>query len=152
LIEGVAVRELRRNADDRGYLMELLRADWPDVFKRFGQCYVSMNYPGVIRGWHLHERQWDLFVCVDGMIKVPLYDARDGSATKGAVEEHVMGVHRPVALAIPPGVYHGYVTLGVAPSLLLNFPSEVYDRARPDEQRLPYDTADIPYRWDTVFR
>lgn len=150
MIDGVVVRELRRNADDRGYLMEVLRSDWADVFKGFGQAYVSLNYPGVIRAWHYHDRQWDLFVCLSGMIKVPLYDGRAGSATLGRVDEHVMGDHRPIALLIPPGVYHGYQTLGVAPSLLLNFPTQLYDGT--DEHRVPHDSPEIPYRWELRIR
>lgn len=152
MIEGVAVRELRKNVDDRGYLMEILRSDWSEVYRNFGQAYVSLNYPGVIRAWHYHMKQWDVFVCLKGMIKVPLYDAREGSPTKGQIDEFVTGEHRPLAILIPPGVYHGYVTLGTEPSLLLNFPTELYDPHRADEFRTPHDSPDIPYRWDVKIR
>jgi len=147
MIHGVRVRDLKKNVDDRGYLMELLRADWSDIFQKFGQAYVSMNHPGVIRAWHFHKRQHDIFICLAGTIKVPLYDGREGSATKGQIDEFVMGDDRQIALLIPPGVYHGYLTLGVRPSLLVNFPTELYDPASPDEQRLPYDSPEIPYSW-----
>ena len=150
MIEGVVLRELKKNVDDRGYLMEILRNDWADVFKRFGQAYVSLNYPGVIRAWHYHQKQSDVFVCLAGMIKVPLYDAREGSATKGRIDEHIIGDHRAVAILIPPGVYHGYQTIGVEPSLLINFPTELYDGG--DEHRVPHDTPEIPYRWEISVR
>lgn len=152
MIDGVRVRELRKNVDDRGYLMEVLRSDWGDVFQKFGQAYVSFNHPGVIRGWHYHSIQYDLFVCVAGMIKVPLYDARVGSVTHRRIDEYVVGVDRPLAILIPPGVYHGYVTLGVEPSMLLNFPSELYRADQPDEHRVPYDSAEIGYDWSIRFR
>ena len=42
---------------------------------------------------------------------------------------------------------HGYKTMGVEPSLLLNFPTEPYDRQQPDEYRLPWNTTEIPYDW-----
>lgn len=147
MIEGVVIRELKKNVDQRGYLMELLRSDWSDIYRKFGQAYVSLNYPGVIRAWHYHKRQWDVFVCLAGMIKVPLYDTRDGSPTRGQVDEYVIGEHRPLAILIPPGVYHGYQTLGAQPSLLLNFPTELYDGS--DEFRVPHDSPDIPYHWET---
>lgn len=150
MIEGVRTRELKKNVDDRGYLMEILRQDWADVFRQFGQAYVSLNYPGVIRAWHYHERQWDVFVCVSGMIKVPLYDARPGSPTLGQVDEFVIGEHLPLAILIPPGVYHGYQTIGAEPSLLINFPTELYDGT--DERRVPHDTPEIPYRWEVKVR
>ena len=61
MIDGVVVKQLERRADERGYLMEMLRSD-DDVFTRFGQSYVSLNYPGVVRAWHYHEKQDDLWV------------------------------------------------------------------------------------------
>ncbi len=152
MIEGAAIRDLKRNVDDRGYLMEVLRSDWPDVFRRFGQAYVALNYPGVIRAWHYHKKQWDVFVCVAGTIKVPLYDARMGSPTRGEVNEFVIGEYRPAAILIPPGVYHGYQTIGATPSLLVNFPSELYDPAQPDEFRVPHDSPEVPYRWELKIR
>lgn len=150
MIEGVTVRELKKNVDDRGYLMEVLRNDWPDVFKGFGQAYVSLNYPGVIRAWHYHKKQWDIFVCLAGMIKAPLFDGRDVSPTRGRVDELVMGDDRPLALLIPPGVYHGYQTIGTRESLLLNFPTELYDGT--DEFRVPFDSPEIPYTWEVRVR
>ena len=152
MIEGVALRELRKHADDRGFLMEVLRSDWGDVFRKFGQAYVSMNYPGVIRAWHFHKKQWDLFVCLAGMIKVVLYDGRDGSPTHRQVDEFVVGDHQPLAILIPPGVLHGYQTVGVEPALLLNFPTEVYDSTRSDEFRVPHDAPEIGYSWGVKHR
>jgi len=90
MIEGVRTRELRKNVDDRGYLMEVLRKDWDDVFRQFGQAYVSLNYPGVIRAWHCRTRQHDVFVGLAGMMKVPLYDARADSKTKGQIDEFII--------------------------------------------------------------
>src|SRR2546426_9719964 len=124
--------------------MEVMRADWQDVYTRFGQAYVSLNYPGVIRAWHYHKKQRDVFICLTGMIKVPVYDAREGSSTKGRIEEFFIGDDNQLAILIPPGVYHGYKTIGDKPSLLLNFPDLLYDREHPDEYRVPYDSPDVP--------
>ena len=147
MIHGVKVKQLRANADERGYLMEILRED-DEIYERFGQVYVSLNYPGIIRAWHYHLKQTDYFVCLKGMIKVPLYDARPDSPTRGEVNEFFLGEHHRILLAIPIGVYHGYKTIGVEPSLLLNFPTKPYDRADPDEHRVPFDSPEIPYNWD----
>ena len=151
MIEGVEVKQLTRHADERGYLMELLRSDDP-VFTKFGQCYVSMNYPGVVRAWHWHQKQDDFFVVVKGMIKVGLYDMREGSPTRGEVNEFYLGDNNNIVLKIPPGVAHGYKTVGVEPSLLINFPSELYNREEPDEHRLPWNTDQIPLSWDIEFK
>src|SRR3990170_3616660 len=147
---GVAVKRLEPHADERGYLMELLRSD-DDNFVRFGQCYVALNYPGVVRAWHYHKQQDDLMCVVKGMVKVALYDPREESPSRGQVEEHFLGEQSPILLHIPRGVIHGYKTIGTEPSLLINFPTEPYHREAPDEYRLPWDTPDIPYDWALHF-
>ena len=147
MIHGVAVKKLVRHADERGYLMEMLRED-DAVFERFGQSYVALNYPGVVRAWHYHREQTDHSVAVKGMVKVALYDAREGSATHGEVQEFFLGDNNPMLLKIPPGVFHGYKTIGTEPSLLVNFPTHTYNRAQPDEYRVPWDSPDVPYDWE----
>jgi dTDP-4-dehydrorhamnose 3,5-epimerase len=151
LITGVEIKNLVKHADDRGYLMEILRADDP-IFQKFGQVYISMNYPGVVRAWHWHELQDDHFCCVQGMIQVPLYDMREDSPTYGQLDEFFMGENHAILLKIPRGVAHGYKTLGTTPSLLLNFPTQPYNCEQPDEHRLPWNTDRIPYSWEIRFR
>ena len=151
MIQGVEIKQLTRHADERGYLMELVRSDDP-IFSKFGQCYVSMNYPGVVRAWHWHKKQDDFFVVVKGMIKVGLFDMREGSPTRGEAGEYYLGDNNNIVLKIPPGVAHGYKTVGTEPSLLVNFPSEIYNREEPDEYRLPWDTDQIPFNWDIEFK
>ena len=146
MIEGVEVKQLVKRADERGFLMELLRSDEP-IFRKFGQAYVALNYPGVVRAWHWHRKQDDHFVAVKGMVKVALYDGREGSATRGQVDEFFLGEDHNVLLKIPMGVMHGYKTEGSEPSLLINFPTEPYNQQEPDEYRLPSDTPEIPYDW-----
>lgn len=147
MIDGVILRPLARHVDERGSLTELLRSDWPE-FRGFGQATVTVNHPGVIRAWHWHTKQTDLFVVISGMVKLPLYDARSGSRTVGEINEFFLGEENFSALLVPPGVYHGYKTIGAKPALILNFPDRVYDRERPDEQRIAYDSPEVPYRWD----
>lgn len=150
LIQGVRIKPLVVHADERGTLMELLRSD-DEVFEKFGQAYVSMNYPGVIRAWHWHEKQTDYWVVVKGMIKAVLYDRREDSPTYRQINEFFMGEKNNILLVIPPKVAHGYKTIGVEPSLLVNFPTEPYNRENPDEYRLPWNTDLIPYDWGIRF-
>jgi dTDP-4-dehydrorhamnose 3,5-epimerase len=151
MIQGVESKQLIRHADERGFLMELLRSD-DSVFTKFGQCYVSMNYPGVIRAWHYHKKQDDHFAVVKGMIKVGLCDMREGSPTRGEVNEFYLGDNNNILLKIPIGVAHGYKTIGTESSLLVNFPSQAYNPQEPDEYRLPWDTDQIPFNWEIEFK
>jgi dTDP-4-dehydrorhamnose 3,5-epimerase len=105
-----------------------------------------------VRAWHWHEKQDDFFVVVKGMIKVGLCDMREGSPTRGQVNEFYLGENNNILLKIPVGVAHGYKTIGVEPSLLINFPSEAYSREEPDEYRLPWNTDQIPFNWEIEFQ
>ncbi len=151
MIHGVETKQLVRHADERGFLMELLRSDDP-IFTKFGQCYVSLNYPGVIRAWHYHKKQDDYFVVVKGMCKVGLFDMREDSPTRGEASALYLGENNSIVLKIPAGVAHGYKTVGVEPSLLVNFPTQVYNPEQPDEYRLPWNTDQIPFNWEIEFK
>jgi dTDP-4-dehydrorhamnose 3,5-epimerase len=146
MIEGVSVRKLRLIPDERGFLMEMFRSDW-DEFEKFGQTYITAVNPGAVKAWHYHKLQTDHFICVAGMAKVVLYDAREGSPTHGEVNEFFMGTLNPVLLKIPPFVYHGFKGISQEMTLIVNVPTELYNYATPDEYRLPAHSGDIPYDW-----
>ena len=145
-IDGVQVKPLKTHCDERGRLMEILRAD-DAVFTKFGQVYITTAYPGVVKAWHYHKRQTDHFTCLRGMVKLVLYDPRKGSPTKGGVNEFFVGPHNPMLVRIPPGVYHGFKAIDVDESIMLNIPTEPYRASDPDEYRLPAHTKKIPYDW-----
>jgi dTDP-4-dehydrorhamnose 3,5-epimerase len=145
-IHDVKVKPLRRIPDDRGWLMEILRADDPDLFVRFGQVYVSATYPGVVKAWHYHERQVDNFACVAGMVKLVLVDTREDSPTRGAIDEFFIGTLNPTIVQVPNLVYHGWKCISVESALVINVPTEPYRYDAPDEHRIaPHDT--LPYDW-----
>jgi dTDP-4-dehydrorhamnose 3,5-epimerase len=146
MIEGVRLTKLRPIPDERGRLMEIFRADDED-FEKFGQVYITSAYPGVVKAWHYHKRQTDNFCCVRGMMKVVLYDARDGSPTRGEVNEFFLGDWNPARLRIPKGVYHGFKCISTEEAVIVNVPTEPYDRDQPDEFRVPAHSDEIPYDW-----
>jgi dTDP-4-dehydrorhamnose 3,5-epimerase len=150
-IDGVWVKDLAVIPDERGRLQEILRAD-DDGFKQFGQVYVSTTYPGVVKAWHLHKVQEDNFCCVKGMVKLVLYDSRESSSTKGTLTEYFIGELDPKLVRVPAGVYHGWKCISQEESIVVNVPTEPYNRESPDEYRAPWDTPDIPYSWDIAFK
>jgi dTDP-4-dehydrorhamnose 3,5-epimerase len=146
LIEGVKSKTLRVIPDDRGWLMEILRADDPELFTRFGQVYVSATYPGVVKAWHYHQRQVDNFACITGIVKLVLIDTRPGSPTEGTVNEFWIGAQNPMVVQVPNLVYHGWKNIGPEVALVLNVPTEPYRYGDPDEYRIePHGT--LPYDW-----
>jgi dTDP-4-dehydrorhamnose 3,5-epimerase len=145
-IHGVKTKALRLVPDERGWLMEILRADDADLFTKFGQVYVSATYPGVVKAWHYHREQVDNFACIAGMVKLVLVDTRPDSPTKGVTNEFFVGVQNPMLVQVPNLVYHGWKCVSPETSLVVNVPNEPYSYTEPDEYRLAaHDT--LPYDW-----
>jgi len=149
LIKDVLVRQLKIFPDERGFLMEMLRTDWPE-FMEFTQSYITACYPGVYKAWHYHKKQWDHFVCLGGMSRIVLYDARTESPTFGKVNTFHLGHLNPILLRIPPLVYHGFTAEGQQTALMVNFPTQLYNYKDPDEFRAPHNDPAIPYDWEAI--
>ena len=147
MIQGVRIKELRVIPDERGRLMEILRED-DDQFQRFGQIYVTTTLPGVVKAWHLHRNQTDNICCIQGMIKLALYDDRENSQTRGEVSQYYLGVHQPRLVQVPEGIYHGWMCVSPEEAIILNVPTKAYDNDHPDEVRLDPHDNDIPYDWE----
>ncbi len=146
LIEGVTTRNLRLIPDERGRLMEILRADDKE-FAKFGQVYVTTAYPGVVKAWHYHRLQDDNMTVLKGMAKIVLYDDREGSPTKGLVNEFFVGEHNRMLIHIPKLIWHGFKCISDGETMIVNIVTECYNYDNPDEYRKPPHGSDIPYDW-----
>ena len=151
MIQGVEVKKLVRHPDDRGFFMEILRDD-DELLKRFGQASLSKSYPGVIKAFHYHKRQDDIWFFPVGNAQVVLHDMREDSPTKGATNVFYLGEDNPQIVVIPVGVAHGYRVLGNTPAVIVNFTTESYDPKNPDEYRVAWDDPSIGFDWNTQAR
>jgi dTDP-4-dehydrorhamnose 3,5-epimerase len=144
MIAGVEIRPLRQIPDERGRVMHMLRRDDP-WFQQFGEIYFSIVYPGVVKGWHLHKRMTLNYAVIDGMIKLVVYDDREGSPSRGKVQEIFTGEISYALITIPPGVWNGFKGIGMKPAIVANCATEPHS---PDEivRREPDDTS-FPYSW-----
>ena len=144
-IEGVQVVPLKRIPDERGTIYQMLRATDPH-FIQFGEIYFSSVYKDVIKGWHRHREMTLNYACVHGRIKLVLYDEREGSATKGHLNEIFLGPDNHSLVVIPPEVWNGFKGLQAPFSLVANCCTHPHDPARssrldPFENQIPYDWA-----------
>ncbi|MCM8771773.1 MAG: dTDP-4-dehydrorhamnose 3,5-epimerase family protein [Candidatus Omnitrophica bacterium] len=147
LIEGVKIKVLKFIPDERGRLMEILRRD-DEIFKEFGQVYITTAYPGVIKAWHAHRFQDDNLTVIKGMAKVVLCDLRESSPTYKKINEFFVGEYNPILIHIPKLVWHGFKCISENECIVLNIPTNIYNYENPDELRLPFDTPEIPYNWE----
>jgi dTDP-4-dehydrorhamnose 3,5-epimerase len=109
---------------------------------------MTTTYPGIIKAWHLHKKQTDNVVCIQGMIKLVLYDPREQSPTFQQVDQFYLGLHNPLLVQIPKGIYHGWMCVSTEEAIIVNVPTECYDPDNPDEFRLDPHENDIPYSWE----
>ncbi|MDR6999836.1 dTDP-4-dehydrorhamnose 3,5-epimerase family protein [Neobacillus niacini] len=152
MIEGIKVKKLVKHCDDRGFFAELVRDDEPELLSRFGQASWSMSYPGIIKAFHYHEKQDDLWFFPSGNAQVVLYDLRTNSPTSGETNVYYMGEENPIMLLIPKGVAHGYRVLGQKPAVIIYFTTESYNPDHPDEKRIPWNDPSINFNWETQSR
>jgi dTDP-4-dehydrorhamnose 3,5-epimerase len=145
-IDGVQLVELTRHADDGGSMTELARLEGarPQALGDFTlrQINFSEVEPGVIKAFHLHARQTDVwYVPPSDRVLAVLVDVRAGSRTEGVTQRLMLGAGASRLLRIPPGVAHGMRNIGTAPARLIYFVDLHFttDPATCDEGRLPWD-------------
>ena len=149
MIDGVRVTPLRQIVDERGAILHMLRND-AEYFSGFGEIYFSLVNPGVVKGWHIHDRMTLNYAVPVGTIKMVLYDDRPGSPTHGELMELFVGERNYQLVTVPPKVWNGFKGIGVTPALVANCASIPHD---PQEiHRLDPMKNHIPYDWSLVHR
>lgn len=147
LIAGVFVKEMKHIVTRNGLTTELYRPEWGMPIAEVRHVIHVNLRPAAISAWHMHQKQHDVVACVSGSLKLVLYDDREDSHTRGMVNVFALSDARPMAAAIPPGIWHGIRNLnsGQPCSFVIYF-DRPYNYDDPDEWRLPADTDQIPHR------
>lgn len=144
MIQDVQVIPLVAHMDDRGYLIEIARhtgdPESHGVVHRFGQVYlVGDMTKGTVRAYHKHAELWDWFFISHGSAKFVLKDDRPDSPTYGEMTTIVIGERKPALIVVPPGVYHGWMSLE-DDTQMVSIASHTYNREQPDEVRISPDS------------
>jgi dTDP-4-dehydrorhamnose 3,5-epimerase len=152
IIHDVIIRDLMKNQDRRGWLMELFRSD--EITEEFMpvMSYISQTEPGVARGPHEHKDQADLFCFIGpSMFRLYLWDARKESPTFGNKMVFDAGEQKPQSVIVPAGVVHAYRNVGKNQGWVINLPNRLYAGKKRketiDELRHENDTKS-PYQLD----
>jgi dTDP-4-dehydrorhamnose 3,5-epimerase len=145
MIDGVQITPLRQIPDERGKVMHMLRSDAAH-FRQFGEIYFSTVNPGAIKAWHIHKLMTLNYAVVHGMIKFVLYDDREGSPTRGELQELFIGESNYCLITVPPLVWNGFKGIGNQAAIVANCATHVHT---PDEiERMSPFSDRIPYNWD----
>jgi len=133
---------LRRHEDERGWFSELARAS--SLPKPIRQANIAWSRKGVVRALHYHERgQDDLFVCLQGMVRVVVLDRETGETFTEDI-----GDDNPVAIYVPGHHAHGYEAL--SDCLFCYLVTEEYDAANPDEHGIAWNDPRVRHLWSTA--
>jgi dTDP-4-dehydrorhamnose 3,5-epimerase len=143
-IEGAKFVPLRRFPDERGTILHMLKRT-DEHFVEFGEIYFTTIYPGVIKGWHKHADMTLNYACVEGRIKLVLYDDREGSPTRGTLVERFLGPDDYALAVIPPGVWNGMKGMSDPHAIVANCATHTHDPSR--TSRLDPFEGGIPYDW-----
>ncbi len=97
-----------------------------DIFKfTSGQVNVSKIFPKTIVAWHRHQKQWDEWFVVDGLLKVGIKE--EGKDVEFSLLKSGEG------LWIKNNVWHGYMAL--RETTLVYYTTTKYNPKNPDEER-----------------
>lgn len=148
-LPGVVFGRLQRFPDSRGSFAEAWRASGSATVAPFAgvQANLSSSKQGVLRGLHLHQRQLDRWIVLDGVAFVALVDVRDmvaGLAERPAVLTATLA--RDDTVVIPPGVAHGF--LAIEALELLYVVTNEYDGS--DELGFAWDDPAVGVPWPRV--
>ena len=143
MIDGVIVTPKKQILDERGKVMHMLRCN-DEIFQDFGEIYFSCVYPGAIKGWHLHQKMTLNYAVPHGHIKFVLFDDREGSPTRGEIQELFLGPDNYCLITVPPLVWNGFKGIGLEMAIVANCASIPHDpdeivRLDPFDQKIPYD-------------
>ncbi|MFL5907306.1 MAG: cupin domain-containing protein [Solirubrobacterales bacterium] len=147
LIDGVRIRPAKTQPDERGTVCEVYNPAWGLSDEPLVYVYQVTIRPQQVKGFVLHRTYSDRLFFSFGTIKVVLYDDREGSPTRGMLNELHFGDHNRTHLVIPPGVWHAMKNVGTTDAIFVNCPTKPYNHEDPDKWTLPKDSDQIPYRF-----
>lgn len=146
MIDGLLVVPLRRIPDERGTIFHMLRASDPH-FRGFGEIYFSSVYRDAVKGWHRHAEMTLNYACIWGRVKLVVFDDREGSASRGELQELFLGPDDYSLVVIPPGLWNGVKGMTDV-SIVANCCSHEHDPTR-SERLDPYSDR-IAYDWRRI--
>lgn len=144
MIEGVKITKLKKIEDSRGKVLHMMRND-SEIFKSFGEIYFSLAYPKAVKAWHLHKETFLNYACIEGKIKLVLFDDRENSKSKNQVQEIILSRENYFLVTVPPLIWNGFTNTGISNAILANCSTVPYSD-KEIIRKSPQDVK-IPYKW-----
>jgi len=148
-IAGAKLISLNQYCDHRGWISESWRDSWQEslgITDRFLQDMISWNnHAYTLRGMHtLSVDQYKLVSVINGRIFDVIVDARRHSETYGKYLSVELSVSDSYMLLVPPGCYHGYLTL--EPNTVVAYKVSAYHNSDID-RGIMWNDPDVNIQW-----
>lgn len=135
MIKGVIIKKIKSHIDSRGFFRELMKITDKYTKVKFEQISHSKINKSIIKGWHVHKKQYQWNYLLMGKIEVHLLDLRKKSTTYLKKKKFIISENRPVVYFFPPNIGHGYITLKKNNHMIYGT-SGVYSKS--EEYKLPF--------------
>jgi UDP-2-acetamido-2,6-beta-L-arabino-hexul-4-ose reductase len=113
------IYEVKKHADHRGWLCEILREDL--IRNKIAQIHVSLSKKGILRGGHYHKRKFEWFSVIRGRARFYFKNLKSGQEREIELSGDDLRV-----IEVPPFVHHKVQSL-TQNMLFLVGVNEVYD-------------------------
>jgi dTDP-4-dehydrorhamnose 3,5-epimerase len=147
-IHGVQIKEIRNVVIRSGVLTECYRPEWFEEPFLAGHVVHMSLMAGGISSWHCHRVQRDVIVPVTGQLRLGLYDDRQESPSYRCFKLLNLSVSRPMAVRVPPRVWHAIKNPTTEPAAYMVVNDEPYRYENPDDWTLPPGSQAIPHSLD----
>lgn len=123
----VTIKQIVKTKDRRGWLAEIVRPEDLGSKTSFGQIFLTVSYPGQIKGNHFHKRKTEWYCVVKGK---GLLTIRENSS--GEKRQYKLSDKKLRLVTIPPGYSHNIQNIGVEEMHLLVYINEAFKQSDPD--------------------
>ncbi len=125
--EHVIIKPIIKTRDSRGWLAEIVRPEDLDSKTSFGQIFLTVSYPGQIKGNHFHKRKTEWYCVVRGRGLLTIRDNNSGERHQYRLSDKKLRL-----VTIPPGYSHKIQNTGSEDMHLLVYVNEAFMQSDPD--------------------
>lgn len=135
MIKGVKTKPLKMFGDEKGKVMHMMKCT-DDSFKKFGEVYFSVAFPGIIKGWHKQKKATRNYAVVEGNIQLVIYDGKE-------FQEFFIGEDNYYLVTIPPGVWSAFKAIGNKKAIV----ADLTDLPHNPQESEKADISSFSYKW-----
>ena len=133
MLDKVKITPLKTFSDERGMVKHMMKSTDP-IFKKFGEIYFSIIYPGKIKAWHRNKKATVNYAVISGNIKLVIYDGVNSKVVYTGEDNYCL-------ITIPPGLWRGFKVIGKKEAIVADMMDAPYN-PNDAEKKDPYDLID----------